>query len=409
MSKITFCIPSRNNLRYLKNAYRSLRTHSSAEHEIIVLDDASDDGTIEWLHSLDDPNLVIWENPTGKRLGHTTTYNIGVKIAKNDVFGILHADMFIGPNYVENAIKHLKPGTVVSSTRIEPPLHPSGKEKIQKDFGMWPETFNETKFLQFVQEEQLTQKDRTTSGIFAPWMMYKEDFLRIGGHDLLFAPFPFEDSDIFRRFIMAGYDVVQSWDSLVYHLTCRGHKWTDDTTIGKVDTEYPKFERRAQRNYIRKWNSWITNDEHMRPIFSDRYKSCIILTNSIASFIPELEIWTDVLYTDIDKTIIESYISSEQSQTTYSMKDRVLSIDAFTPNRTPVEIYIDCSTITQQDWLTLQKIQDILHESSLYVPCTGTYELGNMKIVINELVSMANELINTIPIENTEEYLTKIL
>jgi hypothetical protein len=32
-------------------------------------------------------------------------------------------------------LKHLKPGKVVCATRIEPPIHPAGKEKIVKDFG----------------------------------------------------------------------------------------------------------------------------------------------------------------------------------------------------------------------------------------------------------------------------------
>ena len=41
--------------------------------------------------------------------------------------------IFIGPNYIENLVKHLEPGKVVCATRIEPPLHPEGKEKIIKE------------------------------------------------------------------------------------------------------------------------------------------------------------------------------------------------------------------------------------------------------------------------------------
>jgi hypothetical protein len=35
---------------------------------------------------------------------------------------------------------------VVSATRIEPPLHPDGPEKILMDFGIEPEEFDEQKF-----------------------------------------------------------------------------------------------------------------------------------------------------------------------------------------------------------------------------------------------------------------------
>ena len=129
------------NLRYLKNAYHSIRTWEDKDHEIVILDDASVDGTVEWLDSLNDPNLIIWENETGKRLGHTITYDIGVDLCTTEVFSIFHADMFIGPNYVQNLVKHLDKQKVVAATRIEPPLHPTGKEKITRDFGMWPEDF----------------------------------------------------------------------------------------------------------------------------------------------------------------------------------------------------------------------------------------------------------------------------
>ncbi len=44
--------------------------------------------------------------------------------------------------YIENLVKHIKPGTVVCGTRIEPPLHPEGKEKIIRDFGMDFDTLN---------------------------------------------------------------------------------------------------------------------------------------------------------------------------------------------------------------------------------------------------------------------------
>lgn len=403
---ISFVIPSYNNLRYLKHAYTSVRKYAGPLHEIIVLDDSSTDGTVEWLKTLADENLVIWENPTGRRLGHTVTYNIGGKLAKNEVFGILHADMYIGPNYIENAVKHLKPGVVVSSTRIEPPLHPGGKEKLQQDFGMWPETFKESEFLEYVALEQSKEKDKTTGGIFAPWMMYKEDFLRIGGHDLVFAPFPFEDSDIFRRFMMAGYEVVQSRDSLVYHLTCRGHKWTDDTVIGKVDNEYPMFETRARRNYIRKWNSWIANDEYLRPLFSDKYKLCIVLYNSVDSVIPELELWSDKLYTDIDIQKIQQYISVEQKNTLYNLNERIAPISEFSSGQFPVELHIDCAVMTNEDWNMLLKVQDILGTLSSEESPAGTYELGNIKVVVHELKSVTHELIHTTPVENTIDYLS---
>ena len=59
--KITFVIPSRNNLDLLKLAYKSIR-RLKGEHEILVLDDASIDGTGKWLSTIKDENLITQQN-----------------------------------------------------------------------------------------------------------------------------------------------------------------------------------------------------------------------------------------------------------------------------------------------------------------------------------------------------------
>ena len=56
MNKITFCIPSKNNLRYLKNSIYSIRKNSSQNHDIIVYIDADNDGTEQWLK---ENNIIV--------------------------------------------------------------------------------------------------------------------------------------------------------------------------------------------------------------------------------------------------------------------------------------------------------------------------------------------------------------
>jgi glycosyltransferase involved in cell wall biosynthesis len=261
---VSFIIPSYNNLQHLKNVYASILKHAP-EAEIVLLDDGSTDGTYDWMKEryAEDENLAILR--VEERIGHTILYDKGIEYATNDIVGILHADMIIGPNYVENLLKHLEPGKVVCATRIEPPLHPEGKEKIIRDFGMDFDTLNIDAFESFALESQNEFKDQTTKGMFAPWILYKKDFQAIGGHDPLFAPFPYEDSDIFQRWILAGYELIQSRDSFVYHLTCRGHRWNEQ--IGKDDNYYKIVSARASRNYLRKWGSWIKNDEFQYPYY----------------------------------------------------------------------------------------------------------------------------------------------
>ena len=138
---ISFIQPSRSNLKYLKWSYESIRKNLGYRHEICMADDFSDDGTWKWMKEIakKDQNVKIHRNNGPTRLGHTILYDTLVNMATNDIVMIYHADMYALPGLDDEILKHIKPGVVVSGTRIEPPLHPQGPEKVLMDFGIAPE------------------------------------------------------------------------------------------------------------------------------------------------------------------------------------------------------------------------------------------------------------------------------
>jgi glycosyltransferase involved in cell wall biosynthesis len=383
---ISIVIPSHNNLRHLKNAYQSIKKHAP-NAEIVLLDDASTDGTWEWIIGLDDPNVIPYKSPT--RDGHTVLYDLGIQLATNDIVGIMHADMIMGQNYVENVVKHLKPGVVVCGTRIEPPLHPSGPEKIVQNFGLDFDSLNIEDFEKFVSIVQSKHKDETTKGMFAPWVIYKTDFTQLGGHDWGFAPFPYEDSDIFQRWILAGYKLIQSRDAFVYHLTCRGHRWTD--TIGQDDDYFKVASARAARNYIRKWGSWIKNDELQHPIIPSKYNIGLHVTNCNMTLLQTLEPWCDRIYIDDGMQVLtNSYIETEQPNTLLDLTKRVFCIGYNDPAaENDIVVAIDGNTFTQLDFQYIQILSEILQDSGQ----PGTFRLGNCQISIVSLNATESDLI----------------
>ena len=213
--RITFVIPSRNNLEFLQLAYKSIK-NLDGKHEILVLDDASTDGTSDWIQSLNDEKLITYRNEGPERIGIVGMFDKGIQMARTPIIMAFHADMVASPNLDKNIIKHLKPLTVVSATRVEPPLHPSGPEKITLAWGNEVDEYDyDMNVINLLQLEN-QNKNKTTEGIFAPWCMYREDFLSIGGHDELFAPQSKEDSDLFNRFVLNGYKVIQSCVNLYF-------------------------------------------------------------------------------------------------------------------------------------------------------------------------------------------------
>ena len=178
--KISLIQPGRNNLKYLKWSYDSIRKNQgNHEVEICVADDFSNDGTWDWCLEMmgKDPLFKAIRNEGPTRLGHTILYDRLVnEVATNDICMIYHADMYLCPNALDSIEEHLTDKTIVSLTRIEPPLHPPGPEKILLDCGIEPEEFDEEALLEYCKN---TSHKRVTEGIFAPWAFWKKDFQEI--------------------------------------------------------------------------------------------------------------------------------------------------------------------------------------------------------------------------------------
>ena len=354
---VTFIIPCRNNLKYLQQAVSSIEKYYGDYHQIIILDDASNDGTWEWVESLTQPNIKRYRNGSSDRVGHTVLYDIGVSLAETPIVTILHSDMVVTKDYVSNMLKNLKPLSVVSATRIEPPLHPPGPEKYVKNFGMEPEEFQLqfNEFEKFVEVKQAENKDIVTNGIFAPWMLYKEDFRTMGGHDKLFAPMELEDSDIFNRFHLCDYELIQSRDAFVYHMTCRGSRFKDGIEIEKEiplpdgtiwykpkdSEEYTKLRQNKFREWWRKWHTDVLHDELMMPIVPNRYSTSFVVHNCNPYLLAVLEPWCDDIYVDCD---FGSYVAKESNESMFKISDKVHKIGDIMKN--DVQILFDATTYT---------------------------------------------------------------
>jgi glycosyltransferase involved in cell wall biosynthesis len=379
MQKITFVLPSRNNLEFLKLAYKSIRDLET-KHEVLVLDDASVDGTQEWITSLNDEDLITYYNPGPERIGIVGMFDKGIEMARTEIIFAFHADMVAAPKLDKNILKHLKPGVVVSATRIEPPLHPPGVEKITQDFGVEDNEFKWNEFNEFCLKTIEENKDKTTEGIFAPWCMYKSDFL---GHDELFAPQSKEDSDLFNRFVLSGYKVIQSWDGLVYHFTSRGSRFNKHVGggAGKNSNEWLYTTTKNGRNFIRKWGHFVKHDPYMKPIIPNKYNIGFAVHNCSYELLSALEPWCDRIYIDND-SFISRYVNEEQPNTTMDLLTRVMNIKSQNPtDYDDVIVEFDATKLTQQSYQLIQQLPEILTESGEI----GVFELDIFNIAISSL------------------------
>jgi len=401
--KISIIQPTRNNLKYLKWAYQAIRDNQG-DHivEICVADDFSSDGTWEWCQQVlegGDTNFKCIRNEGPERLGHTILYDRLVnEVASYNICMIYHADMYLCPGALDEIEKHIGPKKIVSLTRIEPPLHPDGPEKVLADWGVEPEDFNEGEFLKWFSSVDGFKGNTITEGIFAPWAFMKADFQEIGGHDPLYAPQSKEDSDIFNRFQLNGVKFIQTWKGCVYHMTCRGSRFNPTlTTPGQNSPEWEAQNIRSTRNFIRKWGHFVKHDEYMKPIISHKYNIAFVMNNGNLQVLEALEPWCDRIYTEetFNMGRLQDYIEMEQSNTKFDLNKRVLIKDENDPYaENDIVVEFDVKHLTQGDVNMIYNLSDIITQTFKDAEdVQGEYQIGNLKVTIMGIDTYEHELI----------------
>jgi hypothetical protein len=389
--KISIIQPSRNNLKYLKWSYDAIRKNQG-EHtvEICVADDYSDkDDTWLWCQEMmrNDPHFRAIRNEGPTRVGHTILYDRLVnEVASHDICMIYHADMYLCPGALDEIEKNIGSKKIVSLTRIEPPLHPPGPEKILLDCGTEPEQFDEQYLLNFL-DGIIGKSDylKCTSGIFAPWAFMKSDFQEIGGHDPLYAPQSKEDSDIFNRFQLNGVEFIQTWQGFVYHMTCRGSRFNPTlTTPGQNSPEWEAQNQRSTRNFIRKWGHFVKHDTYMKPIIPPKYNIGFIIHNCTDQLLNVLEPWCTDVYVDISP---DQYIWNEQPNTKFDLLTRIHDMSLQSEN--DVVVTIDGRKFTNDDFYIIQELSSIIQQTN----DTGEFGISNLNINIKSLATYENDLI----------------
>jgi hypothetical protein len=315
---------------------------------------------------------------------------------------IFHADMMLGINADLNAYKQLSPMTVVCSTRIEPPLHPNAGEKILQDFGIWPEEFKKSEFNEFVISQLGT--DKITEGIFAPWMMYREDYKILQGHDPILKSAR-EDSDLFNRMLLAGFEFKQPWNSMVYHLTGRGGQFQhgEVTQDHKLKSEeWQKLMNNSTMDFIRKWGSQVLHTPLMKPIVVPKYNMAFVIKNCTYDILRYLEPFCDRTYIeDSTREIYSQYVENVQEDTEFELSKRVFNISSNDPEaENDVVVEMDMKALTEKDYQILPILSRVLNQ----IEQPGIYQLENLTIKVNTIATYEREYIT---LEN-REYLSKL-
>ena len=92
-------MPLRNGGKYLKECINSILLQTRTDYNIIILDNLSTDGSVEWLRSLQNDKIII--HTSTKSLEIEENWNRVLSVEKNEFMTLIGHDDILLPDYLE--------------------------------------------------------------------------------------------------------------------------------------------------------------------------------------------------------------------------------------------------------------------------------------------------------------------
>jgi glycosyltransferase involved in cell wall biosynthesis len=122
---VTVLIPSHNRLRYLKRALGSVYAQTFTDFEVVVVDDASTDGTGKWILKRKFPGLRFIR--LGRNQGPAPARNRGLQKARGDLVAFLDSDDLWKPDYLRSMLPSFRDRRAVAVFSNIELIDPAGR------------------------------------------------------------------------------------------------------------------------------------------------------------------------------------------------------------------------------------------------------------------------------------------
>lgn len=199
-AKFSILIPTWNNLALLQLCIRSLRTHSTYRHQLIVHVNEGSDGTLDWVRAEQIDHTWSAEN-----VGVCHALNAAARLAQTDYIAFFNDDMYALPLWDTvlwqevQAIGHMQ--WFLSGTMIEPRATGNACVIAPQDFGQDVASFREADLL--AQYATLEKAD-WSGGTWPPNLVPKHLWDAVGGYSVEFSPGMSSDPDFSMKLWQAG-------------------------------------------------------------------------------------------------------------------------------------------------------------------------------------------------------------
>lgn len=102
-TSVTVVIPNYNGMKFMEPCMAALEKQTCKDFEILVVDNGSSDGSVDWLRSHQYPTIFLEENT-----GFSGAVNVGIKASKTPFVLLLNNDTEVEPDFIGEMIKAIR-------------------------------------------------------------------------------------------------------------------------------------------------------------------------------------------------------------------------------------------------------------------------------------------------------------
>lgn len=196
--------------KYLPSVESALA--GNPENEIIVVDNGSSDGSVEYLRQRH-PGVTTLALPCN--LGFGGGSNAGFRAAKNDIVVLLNSDMRVEPGFLAPLLDGFRDEKIFA---VSCQIFFSNPERVREETGLTQAWWEDgTLKVRHRIDPAITGLYPCFYGGGGSCAFDRRKFLELGGFDCVFEPFYMEDTDLGYMAWKRGWKVFYQPASVVYH------------------------------------------------------------------------------------------------------------------------------------------------------------------------------------------------
>jgi len=259
-----------NNLRYTKECIEFVQKYTDAPYELIIVDNASTDGTPEWLKTI---GAIVIEN--GENEGFSKAVNKGLAVAKGEYVFLLNNDLLVPPHWLSTLIKHIE--TLPNAAAVGPMGCAIGsKQDYAAIYGEAPwdgNPHNVQTFIDFTNKLNTKYSGDFTEAksLSGACMLIRADIFQELGLDEG-CRMGADDADLSLELRLKGYRLYVAEDVLVYHYNHVTFKLLDTEAQDKSANDSWDHFNHKWRNVEADWDTLFENEDkwHYDGLFKNR-------------------------------------------------------------------------------------------------------------------------------------------